>query len=781
MPVELVPIDLIDDNPFQPRSSYSTKKIDELAYSIKENGLRQTPEGRRVDGRYQLVYGHYRKRAFKKLAKDDPEKFGKMPLDIKEVSDQDMSIYALEENLRRDDITPIDVARSVEMYLTNFTEESETSLAKRLNQSQGNISNMRRVLKCPPEILEKIDQGVINFTMARELLIFQGINAGTYEEWDSKAGHQAKYPKDETYLMKSALKGLKTGNNNYGHPCTVEGIKRSIDAVAVSNLRHLEKGGSYDTSKEPLFDTRDAGCLKCPKMIRTYRTQTEARHFCTDFRCWDGEQKVHKDEQAAAAQEQMKQDIAKRIAAFQPVPHPQEGGISQEITREHVPPGIFAEVEASYSADTIAQTTSKVKMPFKYWGKLYISTGDAIPGPGKECYQLVPREEYQGEIRTYHVPKGREYEEYYEERRKDPSGFYDGMLVKHGKNDCVLVGPPVTFLPQKGDIAQETPAEPTEDYLEDMNEEETEEVTKDMPRFESLEEVCKGCLNRGTCDRTHSLSVSDEANEKDLFVCPQRVTKDGLAELQKQATVEMPESVKVLTTEKAGTRAEVLDLRDLRLDRYSGELKAGFVQLNGGYQVPLESMEDPDECTERCIAGFHFAFDSSDKEPKVYQVCTEPKCVAKKKAAFTRAKNAAGAARKKAELSAIKEAVGKTTTLDKPRIELVLLSHLLGRHAQGNRYGKDGAEAYLAGLLGVKRPQGWDADWDKNRTKAFLEAMDKLSEEELSRVTVEFCLTMLTYEGDVAHYKCQATEILDELHVGIQVEKEEDKKLSGGK
>ncbi len=106
-----------------------------------------------------------------------------------------------------------------------------------------------------------------------------------------------------------------------------------------------------------------------------------------------------------------------------------------------VGPGLFRQVEASYSGDTIADE-QRTRKAFKFSGKWYISTGNALPGPGEECYQIVPASEYKGVTCTYRVPGGREYLEYYEELRNKPEGFYHGMVVKKG----VLVGPEITFV-----------------------------------------------------------------------------------------------------------------------------------------------------------------------------------------------------------------------------------------------------------------------------------------------------------------------------------------------
>jgi len=105
------------------------------------------------------------------------------------------------------------------------------------------------------------------------------------------------------------------------------------------------------------------------------------------------------------------------------------------------------QVKPSYSGASIAHKVSVVAKPFKYDDKRWVCTGSEADAKGDHCncYQLVPRAEYTGEIRTYSLPEGRQYEEYYESLRNDPTGFYNGMAVKWGKKDCVLVGPEVTF------------------------------------------------------------------------------------------------------------------------------------------------------------------------------------------------------------------------------------------------------------------------------------------------------------------------------------------------
>ena len=117
-----IPLELIDDNPHNPRTYFNRDGIRELAYSIKQHGLRQIPEARAVKGRYQLAFGHMRKRAYLKLQKDKPKEWATMPLDIIEISGENMMLFSLEENLRRTDIRPIEVARCIDGYFAVFPD-----------------------------------------------------------------------------------------------------------------------------------------------------------------------------------------------------------------------------------------------------------------------------------------------------------------------------------------------------------------------------------------------------------------------------------------------------------------------------------------------------------------------------------------------------------------------------------------------------------------------------------------------------------------------------------
>lgn len=625
MTIKNIPIGQIDDNPAQTilRPSYSINKVNEFAYSFTQVGMRNIPEARLKDGRYQLAHGHCRKRAFLKLIKNTPKNFphkatlalvkeGVMPLNIESFTDQEMIQIAIEENLRRSDTTTMSVARGIELFVNTFKGETVTSAATKFNMSQGAVSNMLRVLRCPEDILEKIDTGKINFTMARELLIFQGKSAKGMDQgrWDRKSQGYKKVEKNDTWLMLEAIKGI---GGSYGPPATVDGIKKSIFNVARDNFPALEKGGSsyYHHDFEPLFDTRAAGCLKCEHAITCYETKTQTRHYCTNEECWGKKQEAHKKKQAAEA---------KKLADL----------------------AVKKQVEEMEKARQEAAKTPPKPIP------------QEIPAP--------PPEEAAAE----------------------------------------------TTVPEK-------PQTPTPDF------------------------------------------VGDEA----------AVTQS-----------EAPSNIKAAAKNQAGTRSQVLDIRDLRSGNY-GDLKHGYILLNSGFRAPLECMEDPKECTERCTKGFHYAYDSASTDGKVLCVCSDPKCVTKKKTAFTRAKNAEGQSRKKAELTAIRDAVDKTTVIDKPRMLLILEAEMLGRHVRSYSYTRNDTKEVLMKLLGIEKKEQYEQEAET--VKRIREALVKKTDAELAKVIVEFMLRMFIYDGEVQEYKINTAAYLKLMGVEVNLERKDGEEATADK
>ena len=246
---------LVDDNPYNPRTTYPPEKISELAKSIKSVGLLEIPRARPVEGRYQLAFGHMRKRSFAELAIAEPDKYGSIPLEVCPLTDDDMFYSAVEENLKRTQMKPIELARGIDAFLRKFPNLGEAKVGKTLGIAQATVSNMRRVLALPTKILDKIDDDVINFSMARELLVLK--------DWPSA-----------DVVMTGILSRLEDGR----FLKTVEGIQSAIHEVAKDAFKSLD---------DAEFNQDGAGCPKCKHKFTTHSSRGKSAHWCMDATCWD--------------------------------------------------------------------------------------------------------------------------------------------------------------------------------------------------------------------------------------------------------------------------------------------------------------------------------------------------------------------------------------------------------------------------------------------------------------------------------------------------------------
>lgn len=154
----------IRPNPFQPREDFASQEIQDLAASIKENGLLQPVVVRKQGTHYEVIYGERRLRAFKALRK------ARIPALIRDnTTDNNMLSMALIENLQRRDLNDVEVAKAYDALLTRCGHTHE-SLAKHLGKSRTAISNMLRLLKLPRQVQSRLAAGAISMGHARALL-----------------------------------------------------------------------------------------------------------------------------------------------------------------------------------------------------------------------------------------------------------------------------------------------------------------------------------------------------------------------------------------------------------------------------------------------------------------------------------------------------------------------------------------------------------------------------------------------------------------------------------
>jgi ParB family chromosome partitioning protein len=159
-----IPIFLIDDNNYQPRTNFDQTKIDELASSIIENGLLQPISVIRAEnGRYKLIAGERRLRAFQKL------NLIEIPALINSFDEAKGAVLSLIENIQREDLSPIEEARSFQ-NLIELQKITQGQLAKQLGKSQSTVANKMRLLKLPYKITELINKGSMSERHGRALL-----------------------------------------------------------------------------------------------------------------------------------------------------------------------------------------------------------------------------------------------------------------------------------------------------------------------------------------------------------------------------------------------------------------------------------------------------------------------------------------------------------------------------------------------------------------------------------------------------------------------------------
>ncbi len=160
-----IEVDLIKLNPYQPRTNFNQKDIDDLASSIKELGLIQpiTVKFDDNDDNYELISGERRLRSFKQL------NIKTIPAYVRKVNDQTSLEMALVENIQRKDLDPIEIAISYNRLIDELNL-SQDEMSKRVGKDRSTISNYIRLLKLDPIVQSGIRDNFITMGHGRCLI-----------------------------------------------------------------------------------------------------------------------------------------------------------------------------------------------------------------------------------------------------------------------------------------------------------------------------------------------------------------------------------------------------------------------------------------------------------------------------------------------------------------------------------------------------------------------------------------------------------------------------------
>ena len=202
-----VSISDLSRNRYQPRQFFSEEKLEELANSIKKNGIIQ-PIAVRLNksenGKYEIVSGERRWLAAQRAGLHE------IPVTILELSDVESLEVAIVENIQRDDLNPIEEARGYKRLNEEFKYDHE-SISKLMSKSRSHISNTLRLLTLPSDVIGMLEEGTLTSGQARPLI---GItNASSIAEEIVAKNYSARKVEYLTRFKKGNLKEKKVDAN----------------------------------------------------------------------------------------------------------------------------------------------------------------------------------------------------------------------------------------------------------------------------------------------------------------------------------------------------------------------------------------------------------------------------------------------------------------------------------------------------------------------------------------------------------------------------------------
>jgi ParB family chromosome partitioning protein len=161
-------IDQVEPSQSQPRHIFKEAKLEELAQSIKSNGILQPIVVRRNGERFQIIAGERRWRAAQKAG------LRKIPCIIKDISEENVLELSLIENIQRQELNPIEEANAYKNLIEQLNTTQE-EIARRVGKDRSTITNSLRLLKLPSEIQKLLEEEAISMGHARALLAIDSV------------------------------------------------------------------------------------------------------------------------------------------------------------------------------------------------------------------------------------------------------------------------------------------------------------------------------------------------------------------------------------------------------------------------------------------------------------------------------------------------------------------------------------------------------------------------------------------------------------------------------
>ena len=238
-----IEIDLIDVNPFQPRTNFNSIDLEELSSSIDKLGLIQPITIKKNDGRFTLISGERRLRAFQKLSKKS------IPAYIRTANDQESLEMALVENIQRKNLDPIEIAISYSR-LTEELKISHEEMSKRVGKDRTTITNYIRLLKLDPIIQSGLRDNFISMGHGRALI---NINSFTEQIIVYEKIVKKSLSVRETEKLVSQTKGRKSINKkpiSKYYLSIKDQIQKNFETKVKFNFNKKTKSVNFDFQNE---------------------------------------------------------------------------------------------------------------------------------------------------------------------------------------------------------------------------------------------------------------------------------------------------------------------------------------------------------------------------------------------------------------------------------------------------------------------------------------------------------------------------------------------------
>ncbi len=204
-----VRIDAIVPNRYQPRQLFSPGELAELTASIKESGVLQPILVRRKgDGMFELISGERRWRAAKEAGLE------KIHVVVRNCSDQESLLFAIVENLQRENLNPMETARAYARMMNEFGMTQDT-IAQKVGRDRSSVSNAVRLLNLRPEVQQLVEAGTLSTGHAKAIL---GLDSSESQLRVAKVvANRALSVRETEKLVEASLIGRKRARKAMSH------------------------------------------------------------------------------------------------------------------------------------------------------------------------------------------------------------------------------------------------------------------------------------------------------------------------------------------------------------------------------------------------------------------------------------------------------------------------------------------------------------------------------------------------------------------------------------